>query len=63
MKKKYPNLWGYSEVDWARCPINRRSTTRNCIPIGGNIISWKSKKQIVVAQSNAKAKYRIMKNH
>nr|KYP61339.1 hypothetical protein KK1_015826 [Cajanus cajan] len=50
----------YCHADWAGSPINRHFTTRYCVFIGGNIISWKSKKQNVVAQSSAKAEYRAM---
>jgi len=51
---------GYCDVDWAGGPIDKRSTTGYCVFIGGNIISWKSKKQNIVARSNAEAEYRAM---
>ena len=51
---------GYIDVDSAGSPTNRRFTSEYCVFIGGNLISLKSKKQDVVARSNAKAEYRAM---
>ena len=52
---------GYADADWAGDVNDSRSTTGYCVLMGGNLISWKSKKQTVVAGIVQK-QYRAMAN-
>ncbi|CAA7026211.1 unnamed protein product [Microthlaspi erraticum] len=51
----------YCDADWASDREDRRSTTDYCTFIGGNLVTWKSKKQKVAACSSAEAEYRAMR--
>lgn len=53
-------LSGYSDADWAGDPTDRRSTTGYYFFLRDSLISWRSKKQIVVARSSTESKYRAL---
>lgn len=50
----------FGDVDWVGSKFDRRCTTEYDIFVGGNFASWRSKKQNVVSQSNAKLDHRAM---
>jgi hypothetical protein len=50
-------LIGYSDVDYAGCIVDRKSTSGTCQFLGQSLISWSSKKQNSIAKSTAEAEY------
>ena len=52
-----PELFGYSDADWAGDVDTRRSTSGYVFQIGSSTVSWSSKKQTTVAKSSTEAEY------
>jgi hypothetical protein len=51
------DLIGYSDVDYAGCKIDRKSTLGTCQFLERSLVFWASKKQNSVALSTTEAKY------
>lgn len=50
----------YTDADWAGDISDRRSTSGYCSYVWGNLVTWRSKKQSVVARSSAEAEFRSL---
>ena len=59
-KHGHDRVQAYTDADWVGSIIDRRSTTGYFTFVGGNLVTWRSKKQSVVAKSNAEAEFRVM---
>ncbi|GJZ10899.1 putative ribonuclease H-like domain-containing protein [Tanacetum coccineum] len=57
------DLVAYTDSDYARASLDRKSTTGGCQFLGCRLISWKYKKQIVVANSITEAEYIVASNY
>jgi hypothetical protein len=51
-------LHAYTDADWVGDPTNRHSTIGYCFLLGTSVISWRSKKQTIIARSSTEAEYR-----
>ena len=61
-KTTQQNIEAYTDADWASFIIDKRSTFGYCAYVWGNLITWRSKKQNVVARSSAEVEHRTMAN-
>ena len=59
-KTKEQTIEVYTDADWAGDKTDMRSTSGYFIFVGGNLVTWKSKKQSVVARSSGEAELRGM---
>ena len=53
-------LEAYTGVDYAGSLDDRSSTSRYCTLLGGNLVTWRSKKQNVESRSSVESEYRSM---
>ena len=56
-KCNHLNINGYTDVDWAGNTIDRRFAPEYFTFVEGNLVTWKSKKQKVVALSSVKVEF------
>ena len=50
----------YSDAGYVSDKGDRKSTTSYCTYIGGNLVTWRSRKQKVISCSSAESEYRAM---
>lgn len=57
-KNGHVKIDGYTDADWAGCVDDRKSMAGYFTFVGGNLVTWRSKKQNVVALSSAESEFR-----
>jgi hypothetical protein len=62
-KGSHFDLISYSDVDYAGCKVDRKSTSETCQFLGRSLVSLFSKKQNSVALSTAKVEYVVVGSH
>ena len=59
-KNNHLNIDGNTDANWAGNILDRKSTSGYFTFVGGNLVTWRSKKQKIVALSSAEAEFRGM---
>nr|GEV96952.1 ribonuclease H-like domain-containing protein [Tanacetum cinerariifolium] len=54
------SLKAYSDADWAKCTVTKKSVTGYCVFINNNMIFWKSIKQNTLLKSSTEVEYRAL---
>ncbi|XP_042019042.1 secreted RxLR effector protein 161-like [Salvia splendens] len=61
-KNEQRGVYGYTDADWASNPVDRRSTTGYFTFVEGNLVTWRTIKQKVVALSSAEVEFIVIKS-
>jgi len=56
--KSQLQVHGYMDANWVGNVLDRRSTSGFMFSFGSGVVSWSSKKQLIVALSSTEAEYR-----
>ena len=57
-KNETRSIEGFTDAYWADSIDDRKSTSGYCTFVWGNFVTWRSKKQKVVARSRVEAEFR-----
>ncbi|GJR81759.1 ribonuclease H-like domain-containing protein [Tanacetum coccineum] len=60
VKNSGMSLNPFSDADWAKCVVTKKSVTGYCVFLNGSLVSWKIKKQNTLSKSSTKAEYRAL---
>ncbi|XP_031742429.1 uncharacterized protein LOC116404355 [Cucumis sativus] len=59
-KTNRKTIEAYTDSDWTGSVVDRKSTSGYCTFVWCNLVTWRSKKQSVVAKSSVEVEYRVM---
>ncbi|XP_028059561.1 uncharacterized protein LOC114263251 [Camellia sinensis] len=59
-KHGHLSVEAFTDADWVGSVTDKRSTSEYYTFVGGNLFTWRSKKQNVVTRSSAEAEFRAM---
>ncbi|GJY18129.1 ribonuclease H-like domain-containing protein [Tanacetum coccineum] len=60
VKNSCMNLLAFSDVDWDKCVITRKSVTGYCVFLNNSLVSLKSKKKNTLLKYSTEAEYRAL---